>query len=337
LKILIIKIAAIGDVVMALPMIDAIRKMHPDARITWLCGKTVAPLLEMFEGIDELIVIDERNLLTGTVKKKVSSLVAIWKKLFGRHFDLIATGHADPRYRLLSLTAIGGKRISFQRCRKRLWPVPGRHHTDEYLRLITNEERCEASQRELPKLSLPLAHDLDKLILKGRPVVALAPGGARNLLRNDAVRRWPLECYADLAAALVKHRIQVIVTGAPSDEWVSKSFVNIDIVNLVGKTSVIDLIAVYGACDLIVTHDSSPLHLAGLVDKPVVALFGPTNPYEKVPHNNKSTVLWGGKNLTCRPCYDGKTYADCTDNVCMQGLKVQRVYEAVISLLPGKG
>ncbi len=337
MKILIIKIAAIGDVVMALPMIDAIREKDSNARISWLCGETVLPLLKALGTIDEIIAIDEKKLLTGSLLERLSSLTSVWKQLSGHSFDLIVTGHSDPRYRLLSLTATAKERRSFVRGNKRSWPVPGRQHADEYIRLVTNIDGPEAGHGRLPKLSAPLPDNLKAAVNNGgHPVVALSPGGAKNVLRDDAVRRWPLENYVALASILRKEGIKVIITGASSDQWILSSFSRIDVIDLVGRTSIADMVALFGACDLVISNDSSPLHLAALAGTHVLALFGPTNPHEKVPSDNRVKTLWGGENLACRPCYDGKTYATCANNICMQEISVDEVYKVVGEILHGE-
>jgi len=337
MNILIVKIGAIGDVIMALPMIDAIRGKYPEARISWLCGKTVAPLLKAVGTIDEIIAVDEKRLLTGTLLGKLSVLISVWKQLAGHFFDLIVTGHSDPRYRLLSLTALGKERRSFARGKKRFCPVPGRYHTDEYVRLITNVDGPEAIHGRLHKLAVLLPDNLQSEFKPGYfPVVALSPGGAKNVLRDDAIRRWPLENYVLLARELIKGKVKVVITGASSDQWVSDSFSGLEVIDLVGKTSLMDMAALLGACDLVVSHDSGPLHLADLAGTFVIALFGPTNPHELAPYNNQSKILWGGENLACRPCYDGRTYAKCSNNICMQEISVDVVYNTAMEILGRK-
>jgi heptosyltransferase-2 len=298
----------------------------------------VEPLLKKFHNIDSIVTVDEKSLLAGSSSEKLLALVDVWKKLCCHRYDLVVTGHADPRYRLLSLTTFAKERRNFNRAKKRAWPVQGRHHSDEYVRLITNVDGPEAVRGELPTLDIPLSDDLRARIKKtgASPVVAFAPGGAKNVIRDDAIRRWPLKCYVALANKLITNGVQVIITGASSDQWICESFSNLDVINLVGMTTLIELISVYGTCDLIVTHDSSPLHLAGLAGTPVVALFGPTNPFEKVPHKEQSRMMWGGDWLACRPCYDGKNYAPCKKNICMQSLSVEMVYESVLKFLKGK-
>jgi heptosyltransferase-2 len=95
----------------------------------------------------------------------------------------------------------------------------------------------------------------------------------------------------------------------------------------------VDLLGIYARADLVITNDSGPLHLAELAGARVIALFGPTNPSEKVLRDGRTTALWGGERLPCRPCYDGKSYAACKDNVCMKAIPVDEVYQAALSIL----
>ena len=334
-RILIVKLAAIGDVVMALPMVEALRKIHPESKITWVCGETVSPLLNKIAGIDEIISLDERQLLSGPVIQRIFQLASIWIKLFGRRYDLVLTGHADPRYFLLSLTTIARERRRFSHYRKRPFPLPGRHHTDEYVRLATGKEGPSVPVAALPVLDVPMP---DRLRDAVRPdtrgtTIALAPGGAKNVLRDDALRRWPLERYRGLAERLLDHGCGIIITGSKEDQWVCKAFEGLEVVDLVGKTDLLDLVAVYRSCDIVVTHDSGPLHIAALAGKPVVSLFGPTSPLEKASRMKESKALWGGEQLSCRPCYDGKNFARCESNECMKSIRVDDVYKVLMNIV----
>jgi len=334
-KVLIVKLAAIGDVIMALPMAKQLREKNPDVEITWMCGKAVVPILREVGTVDEIIPIDDTRLLTGNIFGRLRLLLSIWVKLFGRKYDLAVIGHSDSRYRLLTLTVKAKIIRSFSRTGTRVWPVPGRHHSDEYYRLVTGNDSPQNAPLELPVLSLPLP---DKLREKFQPTsysstVAFAPGGAKNVLHEDAIRRWPIKHYVSLAEKLIENDIRVVLTGAPDDAWVRDSFDGLPVIDFIGETNLIELIALYHACDVVVTHDSGPLHLAGLAGIPLVALFGPTNPYEKVPRDKRTEILWGGENLACRPCYDGRAYADCCDNLCLKLIKPETVFETVTAIL----
>jgi heptosyltransferase-2 len=161
----------------------------------------------------------------------------------------------------------------------------------------------------------------------------IAPGGAKNVLRDDGLRRWPLANYARVAADLVSHGARVVVSGGTDDAWVRPAFDGIPVTDLVGKTDLIGLGAAIQACDLLITHDSGPMHLGFLARTPTLALFGPTRPSERLPHDAVVRALWGGDQLACRPCYDGRGYAPCHDNVCIQSVSVDTVAAEASSML----
>jgi lipopolysaccharide heptosyltransferase II len=335
-RILIVKIGAIGDAAMMLGAARALRE-RLDATITWVVGTAAADLVVASGVAAETIVVDERMLLKGTVGEKVLALASVWRKLFGQSYDLIAIGHRDWRYRLLAAVSSSRERTSFSRigadCR---WlPVPGRYHGNEYARLMASADGPGLPAVELGWLKVPCPDRLRSLLPRDSNVslVAIAPGGARNLLRNDDLRRWPVERYVHLAKRLLQSGLSVALIGASSDAWVRQPFRHIPVLDLIGKTGVLDLLGVFGRCTAVVTHDSGPMHLAMLAGTPVVALFGPTNPAERIPLGQNAVVLWGGEQLPCRPCYDGKNYAQCRENACLQQISVDMVVGALNKLI----
>ncbi len=333
---LILKLGAIGDVVMASPMATALAREHPGVKITWLAGRGVVPLLRLLPGIDEIVEVDEASLLAGNYRDRMRALGAAARHLHMRRFDLVLNGHPDPRYRVLEQLVRGHTVRRFCRNpRERIMPVPGRYHGHEYVRLALGGDGPDVPVALPEAIRPPLPPGLT---LAGEgPRVAMAPGGARNVLNDNEVRRWPLERYAELARALAERGCATVVIGGPDDAWVSEAFAGIDgITDLVGRTSLPDLLAVYTACDAVVSHDSGPMHLARLADTPAVALFGPTDPRWFVPPAHDGTqVLWGGAALPCRPCYDGKRFHDCPANVCMRDIAVSEVLGRVTVLLDG--
>lgn len=324
---LIIKIAAIGDVIMAMPMIREIRKREPDAYITWVCGKSVAGLLRPLP-VDELIVIDEKKLLRGGKLEKLQEVFLLWKKLKGRAYDVVAIGHADKRYRLLTKPVRAGRIAAFAHQIGEMCPIPGRHHTDEYIRLIYPDME---KTKTIPPIHLdfPLRAKFEDVLHERNRKIVLLPGGAKNLLADDFCRRWPIEHYVELAKLLIKDGWQVILCGADSDRWVEKYFQGVSVVSWIGQTSLQDMIAVFNHVDMVVTHDSGPMHLAGAASCRVIALFGPTNPHEKIPRRAGVQYLWHAAALTCCPCYDGKTYQRCSDNICLKSISPECVYRRV--------
>jgi heptosyltransferase-2 len=339
MTVLIFKIGAIGDVVMMLSAIREIRERWPKASITWVCGETVAPLLRCVDTVDSLVTVDEKTLFGG-FRGALASLWKVRRHLSGKSFDLVLLGHSDSRYRMfLRFFGVRIKKLmSFGRgLNGRIAPVPGRYHGDEYRRLVTGEEDWRMKEAIFPPLSLPPIPEslADVLSPNSGQYVAIAPGGARNYLANDRVRRWPIDHFVNLAERLLEKNLSVVILGDSGDLWVRPDFSHLETIDLIGKTSLVELLGVLSRMDAIVSNDSGLMHLAILQNLPIVALFGPTDPSGKIPKNpsEKIRVLWSADTLPCCPCYDGKTFAKCDNNLCLKNISVAEVEEAVESLL----
>jgi ADP-heptose:LPS heptosyltransferase len=314
MRILIVKIGAIGDVVMSLPLLSSLRKQYPNATITWVCGKRVAPLLEATKKVDRIVLINETKLLKGSFFEKLLSVVFLWWQIGCRTYDLSLRLHADIRYKAIDWPIFCKNRKSWS---KHSHPVPGSYHALECLALHQNDPN--AKKYEFPSLHLPSSNFMADVLI--------APGGAKNVLADDFLRRWPIEHYVELIRRLKKHSLKIAVIGSKEDEWVFPYLQGLSIENWMGKFSLLELIACMKNSRLLITHDSGPLHLAKLVQCPTVALFGPTNPLEKVGSSELVKVFWGGAHLACRPCYNGKTFARCTDNLCLSSIAPETIYQ----------
>jgi heptosyltransferase-2 len=326
-RILIIKLAALGDAVMASTMLPALRERWPDAHITWLCGRGIAPLVHCFEGIDEVVTLDERRLLAGSLPVRAATLAVAMTGLAGRAYDLCLVAHKDWRYRLIPLAA---------RCRTvralggRNGPVPGRWHGDEYRRLALGEDGPFTASAPLATLRGAVAQGPSMRDEAPAPVL-LVPGGARNVMRDDDQRRWPVGHYRELAASLLAQGVPVTLVGGAGDRWVESAFAGLGVTSCIGRTDIAGLLALLARAAVCVTHDTGPLHLACLAGTPTVALFGPTLGAEKVPPYARARVLSAA--LPCVPCYDGRDYASCPEAPCMQALSPEMVSRAVHELL----
>lgn len=328
-QILIVRLAALGDVARATSIVGRARRERPDSRLTWVVDTRAASLLELVPGIHRIVSVNAEQLLTGTSLERVRECVRLWWLLAGTTFDLALLAHPDPRYRIL----MAGVRAR----RTRILAAPTRDTAtfvgDEFAALL--DDRALAPG-EFPVADLraavahvPLPPDIR---LTDRPTVLLVPGGARNLLRDDPLRRWPLTSYAALADELLSAGYDVVLLGADSDRWVQPAFEGLavrDFTGMLDLPQTLRLMAQPGVA--VVTHDTGPLHLAHLVRARIVALFGPTVPNRVVGAANNITALWGGAHLACRPCYDGRNYAPCTRNLCLENISVAEVVTAVTS------
>jgi heptosyltransferase-2 len=188
-----------------------------------------------------------------------------------------------------------------------------------------------------PPLASPLALSSDFA-----HTIALVPGGAKNILRDDALRRWPVENYAAVAQLLIARGHRVILTGAPDDAWTLPAFQPLlashphALLNRIGSTSLPELLALYDSCSLVITHDTGSMHIAGISRAAVLAIFGPTNPANVLPRRDRVKALWGGATLPCRPCFDGRNFAPCSFNGCVREITPAHVAAEAEAMLSAR-
>ena len=231
--------------------------------------------------------------------------------------------------------------LSFVRTKKtskldRPYPIIHRFKIYENYRLLSNveknlfkiEEGVKCIRENLRKVNIT------KNYLTEKNFVLIAPGGAKNLLSDDPLRRWPVENYILLSKKIRQYGMQVVIIGGEADEWVNKYINDLDVINLIGKTSLLGLFNLIDNTKLLVTHDSGILHVAQLTESPVIAMFGPTPANAFISFSREKTKILHKQNtIACSPCYNGKTYAPCKDNKCMKEITVEDVFGNVLKLL----
>ena len=340
-RLLLIKFGAIGDVVMAIPAAAA--RQAEGYAVDWVCSEAIAPVLRLYPWI-HVIEVNEPKLLRGSVRERAASVWHLWRMLGQRvkqagGYDLIATLYYDRRYGILSLPLRTERKVNLSRTDRTFMLLPGRHHTDEYDRILSGRDDGErpAPLAPIRVRDLPVP---DRRVSPSTPRVVLAPAGARNVLRDDALRRWPVESYVALAAVLLGEGYEVVLAGGPEDVWATPFFREIQekagpdrFGNLIGKLSLLETLALLDSASVTVTHDTGPLHLAGITSTAIVTLFGPTDPRGRLPHRENTLAIWGGEDFACRPCYDGRNYAPCQHNGCLAQITPATVVREVRSLV----
>jgi len=167
------------------------------------------------------------------------------------------------------------------------------------------------------------------------PLVGLLPGG------NAPARRWPTDRFTELAGRLAAIGARLVILGGAGEEALTARVASAvpDALDLGGKTDVVDLAALLSLCDLVVTNDTGPMHLAGAVGAATVSLWGPSDPRE-VRQTGAPDLRVTGPDLRCKPCYQnhcarrgvGTLLADAREE-CMRLIEVQDVVRAVEAAL----
>ncbi len=346
-RILFIQISALGDTILAVPTLRAVRSRFPNAQITVLGSSTNLDYLAHCPYIDKRIIY--RNITYPEGPRLISTLRR-------ERFDLaIDLEHWARLSALLSYASGAPTRIGFSadgQHRHFLFTevvphTPGRH---EVLNFLDIAHRLECSTQgthlevwvngtEQAWVRVTLAQEVGMRCSK-RPLVVLHPEAGR---RGEPRRRWPHTFYIEVADALItRYNAQIILTGAPDEVDVSEQIaagIRHPTVVLAGKTRVNQLAALFTRVDLVLSGNCGPMHLAAATGTPVIALHGPTNSAQWGPCSSKSTNLHAS-GFSCSPClnlgfeYGCKALADGT-SPCMHTIEVAEVLRACKRYLEG--
>ena len=157
------------------------------------------------------------------------------------------------------------------------------------------------------------------------------------------LRKWQTEKFKSLAERILAAYpgALVVLTGAPSEraaaEALCRDLGSPRVVSMAGETSLPELLTLYSVADVLVTNDSGPGHFSSLTPVHAIVLFGPETPRLFGPLSSSSTVIW--KELACSPCVSvfNHRLSPCRNNVCMQSITVDEVFEAVTAAVASSG
>jgi lipopolysaccharide heptosyltransferase I len=345
---LIIKPSSMGDVVQALPVLTALAEAAPRARVSWLVARPFAGLLEGHPRLAEVIVFDRHRF--GRIARSFTTTLEFLRFLKGlrqRRFTTVLDLQGLFRSGLFALSTGAPNRIGFAHARE-LAPLfytaevrvrdPEMHAVDRYLEMVRflRLPPPEATDH-LPVSAGARAAARGKLEEAG-----LAPGAAYAVVCAHArweTKQWPADRYARVVGRLAEETgarsVLVGSADAADDARAILEAANGDAadgpaLDLTGRTTLKELVAVIAEGRVMVTNDSGPMHVAAAVGTPVVALFGPTNPRRTGPAGRGHTVLAG--RAPCSPCYRRRClYAGGTEALrCLRNIGADEVAELVI-------
>ncbi len=284
----VLRLSAIGDTCHTVPAVRALQSAWPDTRITWIVGRTEYGLLEGLGGV-EFIVFDKRAGLAG---------YAAVRRQLGRHrFALLLHMHASMRANAVSLLVRADQRLGFDRARARDYQwlftnrtipaVPQQHVMDGLLEFV----RTLGIPAGPPRWDIPIPDDAaafaDRVIDRSRPALVISPCTGQRL-RN--YRNWDARRYAEVADyARQRHGAQILLTGgntAVESRYAAEITAQSSSrpVNLVGATTLKQLLAILARTSVLLCPDSGPAHMATAVGTPVVGLYATSNPARTGPY-----------------------------------------------------
>ena len=339
-NITIIKLGAIGDVIQAAAAVNEYKRIYPDLKVDWVIGSSLMSLLRSMQVADQIIAINDQSIVSGTLIARVGSLLKACYQILHqiRSCDQLYIAHSNWQYCVFAFPIFLKNPGLIFGCIKRFFPELTRFRVSEYFHFllqetITGRQGNEALLR-LGKNVLGTGSRSQFKAKLSKKYVVLVPGGSKNGMRDDFLRRWPIENYAQLANQLIAEDYEVVLVGGKGDLWTKPYFSEFKVIDLVGETSIIDVIDIISKANLVISHDTGPLHLATMTATPLIVIFGPTPSSAVVSMERKSLVEFkAGADVLCAPCYDGVDYAPCQTPICMQSTTVDMVLKKAKELL----
>jgi len=333
-RILIILTGAIGDVVRALPLLRRIRRGFPGAHIAWAIEPKSAPILEAHPWLDETILYDRRH--------APWSFAPFLKRVRDGRFDLVIDLQRHLKSGIISMVSGARDRIGFSA-----------ENTKELNHLFSTRRIEPQPEMRLKLLQYQAFGDV-----LGLPAVPIEFGlsasqtereRASNLLKDAPRPRlgvilgssWPSRIYFPKSIAAVIRGVCgrthangggpalfPVLLGGPDETALASDVMrelgDLEALNLAGKTSLRDLIAIFPECDAAFGPDSGPMHIAAAVGCPIVSLWGATSPKRSAPWGFDDLAISG--EIPCHPCYLRKCPVG---RECMHRIEPETVIDAL--------
>jgi len=318
-KILVINTMCIGDLVLCTPLLSVLKNNSPQDYLAVLANKNNAEILMGNPWVDEIISLDKKG-----KEKGIAGMFSLIKKIRAAKFDLVV--NLTTSERALGVTYLSGaKRIIGHApfLKKHSGNV---HKVEEHLSLLAKLNLADYKHNGLEVFpAIEAVKYIDDFLLSAQAkklLIGLNPGA------SWPNKKWAPEKFAALADNLAKKDgVSVVFTGGKEDNPLVREIIGqmkTKPLDLSGKTNLQQLAALFKKCQLVITGDTGPLHIAVGVKTRVIGLFGPSSAAIYGPYGEGHTII--KKDLPCSPCNQNKS---CPKQDCMKLIEVEEVLTAV--------
>jgi lipopolysaccharide heptosyltransferase II len=331
-KLLIIKLSSLGDIILSTAAIRAIKeKFGKTHSISFLVGAESKDVLLRCPYIDELLVCDAKE-------KGLAGILRLSTVLRKKNFDIVIDLQNNRKSHMLALFSLAlhrygyDKKLGFllnHRVKDDSPPMDPVSHQFRVLKMLgieMGDVRLELwpsqdDQRYIDEL----------LALQWTSAHQKIVGINMSASLRWRTKNWPLKHIVDFCEKLAHSDIRIVITGTENDLAAAQALISrvkdAKPISTCGKTSINQLACLIKRCNVFISADSAPLHIAASVGTPFVALFGPTDPRRHLPPAKNYAVI--NKDLSCGPCYK----PECKTIKCMEEITAQEVLQAVDRLL----
>ena len=363
-KILLIKLSAVGDVVHTIPVLNKLRRRYPLAQLDWLVTPAIAELLRHHPAITNIIEFEREAWSKPWRLEPFASYLRLASRLRAAAYDLVVDMHGQFRTAALTLATGAPARIGFDRPRAGVWDASPRKFPEQARKHAwqgAREGSWLAYTHHIPVPTLDL-HAVDRYLNVGPilgldrepadfsfPIPQSAVSQVETLLAQHGANRaeivimapgtiwetkqWGSEKFAQVAAHFLSKGLAVILIGSQRERVVCEEVAALSpgAIDLAGRTALSELAALIRRSAISVTNDSGPMHLAVALDRPVVSIFGPTDPVWIGPYRRANAVLHA--DLECSPCYLRRLKHCRHGHACMHNVSAPAVIERAERIL----
>jgi lipopolysaccharide heptosyltransferase I len=359
-RILLIKPSALGDVVHTLPVLVKLRARYPRARIDWLITPENAEIVRCHPALSNVVLFARRDFSQrGRRWRALLAFLDLLKKIRRAKYDLVIDLHGQARSAFFALVSGAPVRIGFDRpiqrpltvsakpshgwrgAREGSWiaythriPIPTLdvHAIDRYLWVVPllglDDDPPDLTIHLSPDAERNMQHLLEEHgVPASKALVVLAPGTIWE------TKHWTIEGFAGVARQFLHDGFAVALAGTKRDQPRCRQIAAAapGACDLSGRTTSADLAALIQRAEVCVTNDSGSMHLAASLGKPVVSVFGPTNPVRIGPYQRPESVV--RVDLPCSPC-NYRWLSQCPfDHACMKQVTSAMVTERAREIL----
>jgi len=317
-RILVVGPAWVGDMVMAESLFAMTKRRHPGARLEVLAPRWTLPLLKFMAEVDEAI-----DLPFGHGELNLAGRRRLGRTLAERRYDLALVLPGSLKSSLVPYWAGAIARRGYGGLLRRLLLTEVRSkqalpQVESFAALLEATDEVPRPNLQVPPAAVDKALTDLGLSRPAAPILAIAPGA-----EYGPAKRWPARHFEALAKAKQAQGWDVWLFGSSGDREAAAAIPAT--VNLVGRTSLDHAVALLSLADAVVSNDSGLMHVAAALDRPQVALFGPSDPTRTGPRNPAARVLRLG--LDCSPC--NKRVCPLRHHRCLEELSPEQALAAL--------
>lgn len=327
---LILRCGALGDLVYATSVIDALRKQYGETIvIDFICTPGTAKLFEYDSRVTRIFPLKH---------KKLPILLSPQKRDIIRHskehpYDLLISLEFGKQFKSLieNIQATHKTGMGILETAEPTSDINRGEATKQYYRDVIHRDILSSAKPLL--IGLPQSQWSEKFSLPTNAIV-IAPSNSHNQKKGMNYRAWPNEHWRSLIQTLSSHTM-VIIVGARGEEAffdALKPYPQHNIIDLVGKLSIAELITTVQNAKALVCTDSATGHIGAAVNTPTFVLMGPNNPITDSPCKSDANAVYPiSLQLSCSPCYKTEAMQRCQENICMTHITPTTVIELLQS------